>query len=130
MPVVKIEDIAHVRFLAPDLAAMRAFLTDFGLIPFEANGRLYGKGHDGRPFLHVTEPGEAEFRAVGFRAASVDDLAALAPFAAPLTAWLDAHATEAVLVRPDRYVFGTSNPATLATDWKAHTSLEPGTDLA
>lgn len=78
MPVVKIEDIAHVRFRAPDLDAMRAFLADFGLTTFQAGGRLYGKGHDGRPFVHVTEPGEARFLAVGFRAASVDDLAVLA----------------------------------------------------
>ena len=26
MPVIKVDDIAHVRFAAPDLAAMRAFL--------------------------------------------------------------------------------------------------------
>jgi catechol 2,3-dioxygenase-like lactoylglutathione lyase family enzyme len=78
VPLLKIEDIAHVRFAAPDLAVMRGFLEDFGLTPFEANGRLYGKGRDGRPFVHVTEPGEPKFLAVGFRAASVADLEALA----------------------------------------------------
>ncbi len=78
MPVIRIEDIAHVRFAAPDLPAMRSFLDDFGLICFEENGKLYGKGRDGRPFLHVTEPGEAKFLAVGLRAASVDDLETLA----------------------------------------------------
>lgn len=78
MPVIRIEDIAHVRFAAPDLPAMRSFLDDFGLICFEENGKLYGKGRDGRPFLHVTEPGEARFLAVGLRAASVDDLETLA----------------------------------------------------
>lgn len=78
MPIIKIEDIAHVRFAAPDLAAMRSFLDDFGMDAFEANGRLYGKGSDGRPFVHVTEPGEAKFLAVGFRAESVADLEKLA----------------------------------------------------
>ena len=78
MPVIRIEDIAHVRFAAPDLPAMRAFLLDFGLSCFEAGGRLYGKGSDGRPFVHVTEPGEARFLAVGLRAASIADLEVLA----------------------------------------------------
>ncbi len=78
MSVIRIEDIAHVRYAAPDLAAMRAFLDDFGLSTFEAGGKLYGKGSDGRPFVHVTEPGEAKFLAVGFRAETVDDLAKLA----------------------------------------------------
>ena len=78
MPVIKIEDIAHVRFAAPDLAAMRVFLADFGFESFEEGGRLYGRGRDGRPFVHVTEPGEARFLAVGLRASSVEDLETLA----------------------------------------------------
>ena len=69
MSVIRIEDIAHVRYAAPDLAAMRGFLEDFGLGCFESGGRLYGKGSDGRPFVHVTEPGEARFLAIGLRAA-------------------------------------------------------------
>jgi catechol 2,3-dioxygenase-like lactoylglutathione lyase family enzyme len=78
MPVIKIEDIAHVRFAAPDLSVMRSFLEDFGLTCFEQGGKLYGQGSDGRPFVHVTEPGEAKFLAVGLRAASIADLEALA----------------------------------------------------
>lgn len=78
MPIIKIEDIAHVRFAAPDLGAMQSFLEDFGMHTFEADGRLYGKGSDGRPFVHVTEPGEAKFLAVGFRAETVADLEKLA----------------------------------------------------
>lgn len=78
MAVIKIEDIAHVRFAAPDLSAMRSFLEDFGLACFEENGRLYGRGRDGRPFVHVTEPGKAAFLAVGLRAACVEDLEILA----------------------------------------------------
>jgi catechol-2,3-dioxygenase len=78
MPVIKVEDIAHVRFAAPDLEAMRSFLEDFGMAVFEQGGRLYGKGSDGRPFLHVTQPGDAKFLAVGLRAATVADLEKLA----------------------------------------------------
>lgn len=78
MAIIKVEDIAHVRFAAPDLAQMRAFLEDFGLSCFEEGGRLYGKGSDGRPFVHVTQPGEAKFLAVGLRAASIADLERLA----------------------------------------------------
>ena len=78
MSLIRVEDIAHVRYGAPDLAAMRAFLQDFGLACFEADGRLYARGNDGRPFVHVTEPGEPGFRALGFRAASITDLEVLA----------------------------------------------------
>lgn len=78
MSVIRIEDIAHVRFAAPDLGVMRAFLEDFGLQVLEADGRLYGRGLDGRPFLHVTETGPARFLAVGFRAESLADLETLA----------------------------------------------------
>jgi catechol-2,3-dioxygenase len=78
VPVIRVEDIAYVRFAAPDLAAMRAFLEDFGLNPFEQGGRVYGKGSDGRSFVHVTERGEARFLAVGLRAETLENLALLA----------------------------------------------------
>ncbi|MDN5005606.1 bifunctional 3-(3-hydroxy-phenyl)propionate/3-hydroxycinnamic acid hydroxylase [Bradyrhizobium sp. GCM10027634] len=41
----------------------------------------------------------------------------LSPFAAELTAWLDAHGAPAVLIRPDLYVFGTGTPEHLADRW-------------
>ena len=78
MSMTRAEDIAHVRFAAPDLGAMRAFLEDFGLFCFEENGRLYGRGADGAPFAHVTEAGDAGFKGVAFRVASLADLQALA----------------------------------------------------
>lgn len=78
MSIIKVEDIAHVRFAAPNLLVMRSFLEDFGLSVFEQGGRLYGAGSDGRPFIHVTEPGEAKFLAVGLRADTVADLERLA----------------------------------------------------
>ncbi|HWF01385.1 MAG TPA: VOC family protein [Caulobacteraceae bacterium] len=81
MSIIKVEDIAHVRFRAPDLARMEAFLRDFGLTPSASEStpeRLYMRGRDAAPFLHVTEQGEPAFLAVGFRAASLDDLNRLA----------------------------------------------------
>jgi 3-(3-hydroxy-phenyl)propionate hydroxylase len=47
----------------------------------------------------------------------------LSPFRKPLEAWLDEHRAEAVLVRPDRYVFGSGDPGALAAAWA--TSLAP-----
>lgn len=41
----------------------------------------------------------------------------LAPFAAAITSWLDSHGVTAVLVRPDRYVFGTGDPDNLNAHW-------------
>ncbi|MGZ9098379.1 MAG: bifunctional 3-(3-hydroxy-phenyl)propionate/3-hydroxycinnamic acid hydroxylase MhpA [Brevundimonas sp.] len=41
----------------------------------------------------------------------------LAPFRTRVLAWLDEHGAEAVLVRPDRYVFGTDAPAALIAAW-------------
>lgn len=78
MSITRAEDIAHVRFAAPDIGAMRQFLEDFGLLCFEQDGRLYGRGSDGAPFVHATETGEAGFRGLAFRVASRADLDALA----------------------------------------------------
>lgn len=79
MSIIKIEDIAHVSFAAPDLAEMQIFLTDFGLeSQVDDNGRLYGRASDGVPFNHVTELGEPAFKALGLRARNTSDLERLA----------------------------------------------------
>ncbi len=44
----------------------------------------------------------------------------LAPFANTLCAWFDEHNAEAVLVRPDRYVFGTGDVEQLSAAWERH----------
>ncbi|MDB5482979.1 MAG: monooxygenase [Caulobacteraceae bacterium] len=41
----------------------------------------------------------------------------LAPFRAAIAGWLDKHRAKAVLVRPDRYVFGAGEPDALASAW-------------
>lgn len=79
MERIDIEDIAHVRFSAPDLGVMRAFLEDFGLRCAEHDdGRLYSRGRDGRPFSHVTELGPPGFRGLGLRVSSLESLARVA----------------------------------------------------
>ena len=56
--------------------------------------------------------------APGLTAFALDD-PKLAPFAADFARWLEAKGAEAVLVRPDRYVFGTGAPQALAAAWAA-----------
>lgn len=79
MSTVRIEDISHVRFSAPDLDGMAAFLVEFGLklVPSD-DGVLYARGVGPAPFVHATEKGEPGFSALGLRAASVADLERLA----------------------------------------------------
>lgn len=92
MSTIKIEDVAFVRFRAPDLTRMRGFLDDFGLTVTEAaDSRLIARGSGPAPVAHITELGEPGFAGVGFRAASLEDLERLAasegvatePFDAP-----------------------------------------------
>ena len=78
MSVIKAEDIAFVRFRAPDLGRMRTFLEDFGLSVQAQDGRLFARGAGPDPFLHATEEGEPGFAGVGFKAASLRDLETLA----------------------------------------------------
>lgn len=58
---------------------------------------------------------------------SRDALAApnLEPFAPAIARWLDRHQSEAVLVRPDRYVFGTGPAQALSQTWARATRSRP-----
>jgi catechol 2,3-dioxygenase-like lactoylglutathione lyase family enzyme len=79
MAAIKIEDIAFVRFSAPDLDEMARYLADFGLLAAEHDDRrLFARGAGIAPFVHVTERGEAGFAALGLRAANLADLEILA----------------------------------------------------
>jgi 3-(3-hydroxy-phenyl)propionate hydroxylase len=49
---------------------------------------------------------------------------ALAPFADALGGWLEAHGAAAVLVRPDRHVFGTGEPDALLRAWSEHARVK------
>jgi len=77
--IIKIADISHVRFTAPDLRRMEEFLVQFGLTPtLWPDGALYARGAGAAPFLHATALGEPGFAALGLRAESLADLEALA----------------------------------------------------
>ncbi|MDZ4741559.1 MAG: VOC family protein [Alphaproteobacteria bacterium] len=77
--MIKVDDIAYVRFQAPDLDKMEAFLSDFGLATAQRDANaLYMRGQGADPFLHVTHKGEPGFAGVAFKARSLDDLTALA----------------------------------------------------
>ncbi len=77
--MIKVKDIAYVRFAAPDLDAMERFLSDFGLVvTTRTRDVLYARATDPSPYVHVTERGEAGFRGVAFEAASAEDLSAAA----------------------------------------------------
>jgi catechol 2,3-dioxygenase-like lactoylglutathione lyase family enzyme len=79
MSIIKIEDIAHVRFSAPNLEEMRRFLVEFGVQPLPLEGDvLYARGSGPTPFLHATSLGPPSFDAIGLRAQSIGDLERLA----------------------------------------------------
>ncbi|MCF8505953.1 MAG: VOC family protein [Caulobacter sp.] len=79
MSVIRIEDIAHVRFTAPDLGEMQTWQEQFGLqVADRSDKRLFMRGRGGAPFLHATELGEPGFAGIGFRAAGLADLETLA----------------------------------------------------
>jgi catechol 2,3-dioxygenase-like lactoylglutathione lyase family enzyme len=77
--MIKADDIAFVRFSAPDLDQMEAFLNDFGMVRAARDETtLYMRGEGSDPFLHVTHKGDPGFAGVAFRALSVADLEKLA----------------------------------------------------
>jgi catechol 2,3-dioxygenase-like lactoylglutathione lyase family enzyme len=76
--MIKVEDVAHVAFRAPDLDEMARFLGDFGLPSWREGDRLYARGLGDAPYVHMTELGEPGFAAMGLRASSVADVEALA----------------------------------------------------
>jgi catechol 2,3-dioxygenase-like lactoylglutathione lyase family enzyme len=77
--MIKVRDVAFVRFGVPDLDAMARFTGDFGLVTSErSDTALYSRGTDPEPFIHVAELGEPGYRGVAFDAASGEDLAAAA----------------------------------------------------
>lgn len=77
--MIAVQDIAYVRYAAPDLDLMEGFLKDFGLVTTARTpDRLYMRGYGDLPFVHVTERGEPASMGIGFLARSADDLAALA----------------------------------------------------
>jgi catechol 2,3-dioxygenase-like lactoylglutathione lyase family enzyme len=78
-PVISVADITSVRYSAPDLGLMEAFLADFGLARVACTeNELHVRGCGTDPFVHVTERGDA--RGIGFalKASRLEDLHTLA----------------------------------------------------
>lgn len=80
MSTIKAQDVEYVRFRAPDLARMRSFLLDFGMVDAEdaGDGVLRMRGTGTAPSIHETVKGDAGFVGLALRAASLDDLRRLA----------------------------------------------------
>ncbi|MDQ1403438.1 MAG: hypothetical protein QOG03_1754 [Actinomycetota bacterium] len=77
---IKVNDVAFVRFRAPDLDAMHSFLVDFGMTCADRTAdTLYMRGADAEGFVHVTHRGdEPGFLGLAFEASSEVDLETLA----------------------------------------------------
>ncbi len=79
MPGIKVADIAYGRLRAPDLDAMEAFLTDFGMVrAARTPTALYMRGTDPTHHIHITEKGDPAFVGFAYYAPSEDDLYRLA----------------------------------------------------
>jgi len=78
--MIAIEELAYVRYQAPDLDRMETFLVDFGFATAKRTpDSLYIRCAGDRPFVHVTNKGEpAGGIGLGFVAGSRDDLHRLA----------------------------------------------------
>jgi catechol 2,3-dioxygenase-like lactoylglutathione lyase family enzyme len=131
MPQLKAHDVAYVRFRAPDLAVMRQFLRDFGMVEaVSTEDRLYMRGHGTAPFVHVTERGEPGFAGFGIQLASGGDLERLAATEGRNVEMLSDPGGGAVvrLRDPDGYmveaVFGQHNVAPIA--FKPHIPWNQG----
>jgi 3-(3-hydroxy-phenyl)propionate hydroxylase len=92
--------------------------------PITIGAILQGSAEAGRYFPQIVADDGARLDTVigpGAWLVCRDDLEspALTPFARQMRAWLDAAGCEAVLVRPDRFVFGTGRPDELGAAWQA-----------
>jgi len=77
MERLRVSDLAYIRLQAPDLDKAEEFLVDFGLVRAErTRDRLYMRGSDAAPFLHVTHRGEPRFLGTGWYAPGGDALKA------------------------------------------------------
>jgi len=97
MSIIQAIDVAHVRFVVPDLAKQRAFLKEFGLIEVaEQAGTVYLRGTSQAPFCYAVSEGEAAFAGFGIWAKDLADLEAVAahdgvpvePLDAPGGGWI------------------------------------------
>ena len=120
--MIKVKDIAYVRFSVPDLKAMEKFAGDFGLRLVGRDGdTLYHRGTDPTAYCHVAELGEPGFRAVAFEVESRADLerASQIDGASPIeTIQSPGGGQQVQLIDPDGHrveiVYGRDTPAALS----------------
>ena len=78
-PTIKVQRLAYVRVGAPDIAAAEKFLSEFGLeIERRENDTTYLRGTDAEPPCYMLSKGDGNVTAIGFEAASLEDLNKLA----------------------------------------------------
>jgi hypothetical protein len=75
-PVIKIRDIAYIRFRKPDLGSMEGYLRDFGLyLSARTAGAIYMRGTGPTHHVCIAEKGHrSEYLGLGFLAADRSDL--------------------------------------------------------
>ena len=79
MPVVKVTDLAFGRLQSPNLDEAEEFMSRFGMVRAErTSDRLYMRGTDPTPYIHITHLGPSKFLGLGFYVASEDDLRKIA----------------------------------------------------
>ncbi len=108
MSIATAFDVAYVRFGVPEVGVMRQFLSDFGMVEVPCDSeRLFMRGYEGGPFLHVSEPrAQPEFLGFGIWLNSKDDLCRLAEHEGVAVEPLDAPGGGFVarLVDPDGFI--------------------------
>ena len=68
--------IVYARLASPDLDVQETFLADFGMHKVErTDTKLYMRGSDADPYIHITELGEPKVLGGTYLAASAEDLA-------------------------------------------------------
>ncbi|MFP6735438.1 MAG: VOC family protein [Rhodospirillales bacterium] len=71
--------IVYARLASPDLDVQETFLLDFGMQRVErTDTKLYMRGSDADPYIHITELGEPKVLGWAYLAASNEDLAGFA----------------------------------------------------
>ena len=75
MPVVKVTDLAYIRLQSSSLDEAEQFLTHFGMVRAErTKDRLYMRGTDSTPYIHITHLGPSKLLGLAFYVESEDDL--------------------------------------------------------
>jgi len=75
VPVVKVTDLAYIRLQSSSLDEAEQFLTHFGMVRAErTKDRLYMRGTDSTPYIHITHLGPSKLLGLAFYVESEDDL--------------------------------------------------------